>query len=74
MLLTLRVRGRCRLLRFEPAQAHYRCGLMPATSGAAWPRRALRALVARWIGAGLGCDSSAEAIAEPRVDAVDRPH
>jgi hypothetical protein len=82
MLLSLRVRGRCRMLHFEPAQSRYRCGLMedpsdmrapvfafgaagplmPALSHAG-PRRLLRRLVARWIGAGRGCDSSAQAIA-----------
>ena len=71
MLLSLHVRGRCRMLRFEPAQARYRCGLMPAPS-ASWSGGVLTALVARWIGAGLGCDSSAEAIAAR--EAVDRPH
>jgi hypothetical protein len=65
MLLSWRRRGRCRLLRYEPAHSRYRCGLMPEAS-AAWPLPVLRALVARWIGAGLGCDSSAEAIAPPR--------
>jgi hypothetical protein len=65
VLLSWRRRGRCRLLRHEPAHSLYRCGLMPAAR-AAWPRPVLGALVARWIGAGLGCDSSAEAIAPPR--------
>jgi len=65
MLLSLRIRGRCRLLRFDPTLSHYRCGLMPAPGGG-WPRRVLRAWVARWIGAGFGCDSSAEAVAAPR--------
>jgi hypothetical protein len=39
MLLSLRVRGRCRLLRFEPAQSRYHCGLMPGPGA----RRAARA-------------------------------
>jgi hypothetical protein len=67
MLLSLRARGRCRMLRFDPATARYRCGLMPAAD-AAWPQRVWRALVARWIGAGLGCDSTAEAIAAPGTE------
>jgi hypothetical protein len=68
MLLSLRVRGRCRLLRFDAAHASYRCGLMPESSNApqsrfvAWRRRLRRRLAARWIGAGLGCDSLVEAI------------
>jgi hypothetical protein len=73
MLLSLRVRGRCRLLRFEDSQARYRCGLMPA-GHAVGAVRWLRLLVARWIGAGLGCDSTAQAIAAPRRPALVRPH
>ena len=72
MLISLRTRGRCRLLRFDSAGSRYRCALMPASQAAPrsalativeWPRRLQRRLVARWIGAGLGCDSSVEAIA-----------
>ena len=58
MLLSRRLRGRCRLLRFEPLGSRYRCGLMPEPTR---PRRLLSTLVARWIGAGLGCDSTVEA-------------
>jgi hypothetical protein len=53
MVLSLRVRGRCRVLRWDDAGQRYRCGLM---SGATLQVR----LAARWIGAGRGCDSSAE--------------
>jgi hypothetical protein len=70
MLLSLRVRGRCRLLRFEPAQSRYHCGLMPGPGAA---RGVLRALVARWIGAGLGCDSTAQAISPPTMTPLT-PH
>ena len=74
MLLSLRMRGRCRLLRYDTANSRYRCGLMPDASAARDTRRAFadgqrglrQRLVARWIGAGLGCDSSAEAIAARR--------
>jgi hypothetical protein len=53
MLVSLRLRGRCAALRWDDAGRRYRCGLM---SGAVVPAR----LAARWIGAGRGCDSSAE--------------
>ncbi|MCW5659475.1 MAG: hypothetical protein KIT60_17375 [Burkholderiaceae bacterium] len=66
MLLTLRRRGRCRMLRFDSALARYRCALMPPLSGT-WLQRLQRALAARCIGAGLGCDSTVEAIAPPDV-------
>jgi hypothetical protein len=72
MLLSLRMRGRCRLLRFEPSQARYRCGLMAGSSGTL--RGLLQALAARWIGAGLGCDSTAQAIAGPRSGPLPRSH
>jgi len=76
MLLSLRRRGRCRLLRYDEPARRYRCALMPGSGAvrrsmwadalAAWPRRGVRRLVARWIGAGLGCDSTAQAIAVRR--------
>jgi hypothetical protein len=71
MLLSLRVRGRCRLLRFDASQSRYRCGLMPQVNSAPAARRRSRglvqAMVARWIGAGLGCDSSVQVVA-PRAE------
>jgi hypothetical protein len=63
MLMSLRLRGRCRMLRFDAPRSHYRCGSMPHADQAPsrWHRRLSQALVARWIGAGLGCDSFAQA-------------
>jgi hypothetical protein len=53
MLLSGRVRGRCRLLQWNEGERRYRCGAMAA---AGWRRR----LAARWIAAGRGCDSWVE--------------
>jgi hypothetical protein len=76
MLLGLRLRGRCRLLRFDAARSRYRCGLMPRADAppASWRRRVLP-LVTRWIGAGVGCDSTVQAAAaQGRRQSARRPH
>jgi hypothetical protein len=52
MLLSRRRSGACAMLRWDGQR--YRCGALAGASG--WRRR----LLARWIGAGRGCDSSAE--------------
>jgi hypothetical protein len=66
MLFSGRRRGRCRMLRFDAAAARYRCGLLQGDTAAAgwrrWVRQALDGLVRRWIGAGQGCDSTAQAM------------
>jgi hypothetical protein len=49
MLMSLKTRGRCRLLQWHGKERRYRCGAMSQT----W----LRPLVSRWIAAGIGCDS-----------------
>jgi hypothetical protein len=53
ILVSGRLRGSCRALRWDAPQHRYRCGLM---RGPGWIRR----WVARRIAAGRGCDSSAE--------------
>jgi hypothetical protein len=67
MLASRRTTGACLALRWQPAAQRYRCGLLPdasrATGWLPWYRRVLARLVARWIGAGIGCDS--QALAEP---------
>jgi len=75
MLLSLRGRGRCRLLRFDAERSRYRCGLMARVDAppTAWHRRLTQPLVARWIGAGLGCDSIVQAAAPPAARACP-PH
>jgi hypothetical protein len=50
MIVSMRMRGACRALRWDGVR--YRCGVMR--------RPLLRRLVGRWIAAGRGCDSSAE--------------
>lgn len=58
--------GACAALRWDEAQALYRCALVQDPA-AVWPAlpRLLQGLVARlarrWIAAGAGCDCSAEA-------------
>jgi hypothetical protein len=68
MVVSLRRRGRCRVLRWHDATAQYRCGLVgaavtaPARDGqrdAGLPALVARCLVRRWIAAGKGCDSTA---------------
>jgi hypothetical protein len=76
ILLTLRLRGRCRMLRYDDPAQRCRCGLMPqaqaprrmarAAALRAWPHRVARTLVARWIGVGRGCDSTVQATAAGR--------
>ncbi|MDM4767408.1 hypothetical protein [Pelomonas sp. SE-A7] len=54
-LLSLKLRGTCRLLSWDSEQRRYLCGaLMAAPTG--WPRR----LMSRWIAAGVGCDAELE--------------
>lgn len=52
MLASLRTRGACRVVRWDGSR--YRCGLLDGR------RPWLHRLVRRWVGAGRGCDSSAE--------------
>jgi hypothetical protein len=51
IVASLRLRGACRLLRWDDAARRYRCG---ALTGRPWWQR----LVRRWIAAGAGCDST----------------
>jgi hypothetical protein len=73
MLASGRIAGRCSRLRFDDAASRYRCGLMPGEPrpDATWLTRALAksaaAVLRRWIGAGIGCDSTAEAHAIDRA-------
>jgi hypothetical protein len=57
MLVSLRLRGACRALRWDDEQRRYRCGLMSriGASRTPWAR-----LTRRLIAAGQGCDSDAE--------------
>jgi hypothetical protein len=49
------LRGPCVALRWDAQALRYRCGaLLKAPQG--WRRR----LLARWIGAGIGCDADLE--------------
>ena len=52
MLVSRRRRGACAAVEWDGQR--YRCGVLTTARG--WRRR----LVARWIGAGPGCDSGAE--------------
>lgn len=62
IVLSRRLRGACKALRWDAASARYRCAVVqePGTYlgwlPAAWARR----LALRWIAAGSGCDSDVE--------------
>jgi len=64
IVLTRRLRGACAALRWDDGEARYRCGLLVDTSRtlgvSTWAAPAVRALAARWIAAGAGCDSDLE--------------
>jgi hypothetical protein len=53
MLVSLRRRGACTALTWDPAGSRYRCGLL-ADAGLG------SRVVSRWIAAGTGCDSLLE--------------
>jgi len=57
VLVSLRLRGACRALRWDDAQRRYRCGLM---GRAAKSRSPWSWFARRMIAAGQGCDSDAE--------------
>ena len=59
MLLTQRLGGRCRLLRWDEDAARYACGALLSAPAAA------QGLVRRWIGAGAGCDCNLTAHPSP---------
>lgn len=54
MLISLRRRGPCDMLRWSESPGRYVCGAVQGRS------RLGAALARRWIGAGRGCDSDAE--------------
>ncbi|MDD5029314.1 MAG: hypothetical protein PHH58_07415 [Rhodoferax sp.] len=73
VVLSGRRQGACAALRWQPAQAHYRCGAItqptqvlgqrlpswtsPAVPSLAW---LLRRAAPRWLAAGVGCDCDAD--------------
>lgn len=65
MVASRRTRGRCAALQWHADPGRYSCGLLaggtqsPRTRD--WLRRLAQPLTARWIGAGMGCDSQATA-------------
>ncbi len=59
MLASLRRRGRCRLLRWDDRARRYLCGALATGDGRL--ARLQRQVVARWIAAGIGCDSELRA-------------
>ncbi len=61
MVLSLRWRGACRMLRWEAAAQRYRCGaIVLGTEARPWARLWNR-LARRWIAAGSGCDATLQA-------------
>lgn len=65
MVLSLRWRGACRMLRWEAAQQHYRCGAIVASAEARLWARLWNRLARRWIAAGSGCDAALQAQSPP---------
>ncbi len=59
MLLSLKRRGACRMLRWSDQETRYLCGALSATP------RPLQPLLRRWIAAGAGCDCDLEASGKP---------
>jgi hypothetical protein len=65
VVLSGRRTGACGALRWDPAQARYRCGALTDASGVLAPRwrwlaAPLRRWAGRWIAAGAGCDAALE--------------
>ncbi len=63
MVISRRRSGACDALRWDDAQALYRCGAISDAAGVLGPRwhwaaQLLRRLARRWIAAGIGCDAS----------------
>jgi hypothetical protein len=56
IVVSRRRRGPCAALRWDGTR--YRCGMLADATG--WRAR----LLARWIAAGRGCDSSADVVAD----------
>jgi hypothetical protein len=77
ILFSGRWRGRCRMLRFDAAAVRYRCGLIRDIAPIGWRRSAGRLLdgwARRWIGAGLGCDSTAQVLQRAQATPRDAAH
>ncbi len=63
ILVSGRRRGACRALVWDGADARYQCGLMTQPRRfihPAWLARGVSRLAARFIAAGIGCDSNLE--------------
>ena len=88
MVLSLRWRGACRMLRWEAAAQRYRCGAIVVSAeglGSAgeavgtgapahlWARLWNR-LARRWIAAGSGCDAALQAQSPPPPKADGAPN
>lgn len=69
IVLNLRVKGPCRMLRWDGEQARYLCGALLAVEAVpGWDGRLGRLLgraTSRWIAAGAGCDCDIELESEP---------
>ena len=75
VLVSRRRRGACVALEWSEAEQRYHCGLL---TGAAKAGRGAQRLMARWIGAGVGCDaellSMPDATLQPGTQRPGEPH
>lgn len=71
MLVSRKLKGACRALRWHEAQSRYRCGLLGESENPAGAKSSGRfgrwrqALLRRWIAAGVGCDADLAIVATP---------
>jgi hypothetical protein len=59
VMVSGRLTGACTALRWDGAGARYRCGVMGSGDATSGPAKWLRAVAARLIASGTGCDSDA---------------
>ncbi len=72
-VLSLRLRGPCRMLHWHAGARQYRCGALGSAADGAgahtpWARLRIR-LVRRWIAAGAGCDCTLVSASDDTADA-----
>ncbi len=61
MLVSMKRRGRCVMLRWDAEPSRYRCGMLATPDARGMFARWRSRVAARWIAAGIGCDAEIEA-------------